>query len=294
MANTKYQPKVSIVTPSYNQAAFIERTVLSVLCQDYANVEYIVVDGASTDGTEEILRKYSSHLEHLIIEPDEGQTDALNKGFKLATGEIVAYINSDDCYANAKVVSDAVKAFQDHSSIDVVYGKRYFINENGVFINAMPYRSFDKDLLYLNDYIPQECVFWRQSLFEKAGAFVNSSFDFAMDYELWLRFLEHDAQFLSIDEVFGLFRWYDGQKSQDAWRTKGLPEIERLHRQYAGRYIEELEMMDYYQQHYFLAHPKQAPELYAFCYHLWENQLTYRRRLLRHPIDQWATELSSK
>ena len=288
MVNSKHLPKVSIVTPSYNQAAFIERTMLSVLHQDYPNVEYIVVDGDSTDDTGKILEKYSDKISHLIIEPDEGQTDALNKGFKLATGEIVAYINSDDCYAGPSVVSSAVNAFQDNDGIDLVYGKRHFINEHGVFINSMPYRSFDKDLLYLNDYIPQECAFWTRKIFDEAGSFVNATFDFAMDYELWLRFLEYDARFLSIDEVFGLFRWYDGQKSQDAWRTKGLPEIERLHRKYTGRYIEESEMMDYYQQHYFRAHPKTEPEAYAFCYHLWEKQLSYRRRLLKQPIDRWA------
>ncbi|NET09113.1 MAG: glycosyltransferase [Symploca sp. SIO2B6] len=292
MVSSEHCPKVSIVTPSYSQAKFIERTLLSVLRQDYPNLEYIVVDGNSTDGSKRILNKYSEKLAHLVIEPDEGQTDALNKGFSLATGEIIAYINSDDCYANETVVSTAVRVLQENNDIDLVYGKRYFVNASGIFINAMPFRPFDRSLLYLNDYIPQECSFWTREIFEKSGSFVNSTFDFAMDYELWLRFLDHGASFLAVNEVFGLFRWYDGQKSQNAWRTKGLPEIERLHRQYTGFYIEEAKMMDYYQQHYFLAHPKEDADAYAFCYRLWEKQLAYRRQILKSPLDLWALDAS--
>jgi glycosyltransferase involved in cell wall biosynthesis len=286
--NSPY-PKVSIVTPSYNQGKFVEKTILSVICQDYPNLEYIVVDAVSKDETKEILEKYADDIDVIIVEPDKGQTDALNKGFNLCTGDILAYLNSDDCYANDTVVSTAVNYFRENPFIDVVYGQRNCIDEKGKFIYCSPYRPFHKEGLYLSDYIPQECTFWRRGIFEKAGSYVDESFHFAMDYELWLRFLSHDAKFLSVEEFFGLFRSYQQQKSIDLWQTVGLPEIARLHQTYLGRYIPEQEMIDYYQEHFFGVNPSVDISAFKFAQHVWGGYTVHKRDILKtKPIDEWG------
>jgi glycosyltransferase involved in cell wall biosynthesis len=290
MEESSVYPKVSIVTPSYNQGKFIERTILSVICQDYPNLEYIVVDAVSKDETKEVLDRYSEHIDVVIIESDTGQANALNKGFKLCTGEVLAYLNSDDCYAAADVISKVVAHFEQNPEMDVVYGQRNSMNEDGYFVYCQPYRPFSKENLYLSDYIPQECTFWRRSIFEKAGPYIDESFNFAMDYELWFRFLKHDAQFLSVEDFFGLFRTYQKQKSIDLWHTLGLPEIARLHRTYLDRYIPEKEMIDYYQEHSFQAHPETQPAAFSFAQHLWGCFTTFKRDLIAAPLDRWAVQ----
>ncbi|HEY9641310.1 MAG TPA: glycosyltransferase family 2 protein [Coleofasciculaceae cyanobacterium] len=285
----KVSPKVSIVTPSYNQGKFIERTILSVICQDYPNLEYIVVDAVSTDQTSAVLEKYQPHIDVLIVEPDRGQTDALNKGFNRSTGEIMAYLNSDDCYADKDVIATAVRYFEQHPDIDVVYGQRNCINANGRFTYCSPYKPFCKDSLLLSDYIAQECVFWRREIFEKAGAYVDESFHFAMDYELWLRFLQHGAKFLAVEEFFGLFRSYQEQKSIELWERVGLPEIARLHELYLGRALPEKEMVDYYQEYFFGSHPVASPDAFRFAQGVWGGFTMYKKELLnKQPLDTWG------
>lgn len=281
-------PKVSIVTPSYNQGKFIEKTILSVICQDYCNLEYILVDAASIDATQEILQVYQPHIDVLIIEPDGGQSEALNKGFRQSTGEIMAYLNSDDCYANKEVISRAVTLFAEHPEIDVIYGQRNSINEEGRFVYCHPYRPFNKEALYLSDYIPQECTFWRRDIFERAGGQIDETFHFAMDYELWLRFLEHDAKFLSVNDYFGLFRTYQEQKSIEQWQTRGLPEIARLHNTYLHRYIPEKEMIDHYYDHFFGIHPEVSRHALEFAQRIWGGFTTFKRDLYNLRLDRWS------
>lgn len=282
-------PKVSIVTPSFNQGKFIERTLLSVIGQNYPNLEYIVVDGASTDSTESILRKYAAHIDALIIEPDRGQADALNKGFRRCTGDLLAYINSDDCYAANDVISRAVNYFQAHPQVDVVYGQRDIINEAGYFVYANPYRPFCAATLKITDYLPQECAFWRRDIFERAGNQIQDNLKFALDYDLWYRFLEQGAEFLSVDEVFGLFRFYQNQKTTEQWWGTGLPEIEQVQRQYCDRPYLECEMDYASQQYYFGADPEREREVYLMARNLWNAFIEYKTTVLgTHPIDQWG------
>jgi glycosyltransferase involved in cell wall biosynthesis len=235
-------PRVSIVTPSFNQGRFIEKTMLSVLRQDYPNIEYIVVDALSTDGTRAVLEKYRNEIDVLLIERDDGQSDALNKGFSRATGDILAYLNSDDCYAHAGVLTSVVRHFQTHPAVDVLYGPRTYINESGRCVNRFPYRRFCAKDLWVSDFIPQECAFWRRRIYEQAGGYIHRDYDFAMDYELWLRFLSRGAHFLAVNERFALFRSYAAQKSLAQWGDKGLREVARLHQQYLGRVPDEREM----------------------------------------------------
>lgn len=281
--------RVSIVTPSFNQGKFIEKTILSVLCQDYSNLEYIVIDGLSNDETSTILHKYKKYIDVVIVEKDDGQSDALNKGFKLATGDILAYLNSDDCYSDKSVISRVATHFNEKSNIDMVYGLREMINEDGYFQYSFPYHPFCKDTLYLTDYIPQECAFWRKEIFEKAGPFISREFDFAMDYELWLRFLDFGANFLAVDDVFGLFRSYASQKTIAQWQSKGLPEIAKLHQKYLGKTMSDEEMQNYFKQHVFGVNPTFHPETGTRHEQLWVYYATLKRQLLcRFPLDAWV------
>jgi glycosyltransferase involved in cell wall biosynthesis len=222
------RPLVSVVTPSFNQARFIERTILSVLCQDYADIEYIVVDGLSTDGTHAVIDRYSDDISVLIRERDSGLADALHKGFTRASGDILAYLNADDCYAHSRVISRAVAYLTDDVDAEVIFGRRILIDESGQFISRWPFVPFDATILRRVDFIPQECCFWRRSAWERAGSCIDRELRFAVDYDLWLRFLKCGARFLSVNETFGLFREHRSQKSQTHWQKEGWPEVRRL------------------------------------------------------------------
>lgn len=280
--------KVSIVTPSFNQGQFIEKTIRSVLCQDYSDIEYIVVDGLSKDSTGYVLDRYRDYIDHIIIEPDEGQSDALNKGFELATGDILAYLNSDDVYANPSVIANLVRHFQ-ANDVDVVYGMRYYISEAGYFYHVYPFRPFNRDIFVWCDYLPQECTFWTRSIFEKAGAFINRDFDFAMDYELWLRFLEQGATFLSVEEPFGLFRQHTYQKSTAHFQQRGLPEIARLHEKYNGSAIPNSIMQQLFWEYVYGVNPSRDLDRYNTYHRQWNTFVDLKIKLLENtPIDEWV------
>jgi glycosyltransferase involved in cell wall biosynthesis len=179
-------PLVSIVTPSFNQARYLESTIRSVLTQDYPNIEYLIVDGGSTDGSPEIIRSYSDRLAWWVSEKDRGQTDAINKGFSRAKGEILAWLNSDDTY-QINAVREAVAYLQDHHEIGLVYGDANFIDENGSVIGHFPAAQTSyKRLRQGYVHIPQQAAFWRAGLWRKVGP-LDPSFYFAMDYDLWVR-----------------------------------------------------------------------------------------------------------
>jgi glycosyltransferase involved in cell wall biosynthesis len=179
-------PLVSIVTPSFNQARYLESTIQSVLEQDYPNIEYIIVDGASTDESVEIIRRYSDRLAWWVSEKDRGQTDAINKGFARANGEILAWLNSDDTYEKT-AVKEAVAFLSDNPGIGMVYGDANFIDEAGRVIGRFNSRQTSYARLR-NGYvhIPQQSSFWRADLWHKVGP-LDPSFYFAMDYDLWIR-----------------------------------------------------------------------------------------------------------
>lgn len=177
--------KISIVTPSYNQAAYLEETIQSVLSQDYANLEYIIVDGGSTDGSVDVIRKYEAKLAYWISEPDDGQAAAINKGFARATGDILAWINSDDKYSSG-AITKAMKLFSDDDQLQLLYGDYFCFTNDGRLI-AKPKIAFDfKIALYVYLMIPQPSSFWTKSLYDKLGG-LNESFHFAFDYDFFLR-----------------------------------------------------------------------------------------------------------
>jgi hypothetical protein len=186
MVQTEGLPLVSIVTPSLNQGRFIEDTIRSVLAQDYPNIEYIVIDGGSTDQTLDILRRYDARL-RWVSEPDSGQSEAINKGFRMAQGEIVAWLNSDDTYL-AGAVTKAVAHLRAHPEVAMVYGEGYLMDEAGRvtrrFPSTEPFNLWR--LVYFSDYILQQTVFWRRCVFEAVGM-LDESLHYGMDWDFWIR-----------------------------------------------------------------------------------------------------------
>lgn len=179
-------PLVSIVTPSYNQAAYLETTIRSVLEQDYPRIEYIVVDGGSNDGSRAIIQRYAGQLAWWVSEKDRGQTDAINKGFAHSSGQILAWLNSDDTYQPG-AIRQAVEYLLNHPAAGMVYGDCNFINAEGVQIGRFPAAQTDfKRLKQGYVHIPQQAAFWRAELWRQVGP-LDPSFYFAMDYDLWVR-----------------------------------------------------------------------------------------------------------
>lgn len=180
-------PLVSIITPSYNQADFLEETIRSVFEQDYPNLEYLVIDGGSKDGSVEIIRQYADRLAYWVSEPDRGQADALNKGLAQAKGEIVAWLNSDDVYRPGAVRA-AVEALQQNPEVGFVYSRLHSIDRGGEIFNTIIYKQFELlDLLSFR-IIGQPTVFMRRAVQQRAGP-LDASYNYLLDHHLWLRML---------------------------------------------------------------------------------------------------------
>lgn len=177
-------PTVTVVTPSYNQGRFIRETIDSVLSQDYPAIEYMVIDGGSTDDTVSILKGYGSRVSW-ISEPDKGQSEAINKGWKRATGEIVAWLNSDDIYLPG-AISTGVTYLQSHPDVGLVYGDGFHMSEEGGALGRFPSEPFSVDRLKETCFIAQPTTFVRRSVIEQVG-FIRDSLRYCMDYDLWIR-----------------------------------------------------------------------------------------------------------
>lgn len=195
-------PKISIITASSNRATTLERSIMSVLNQNYPNVEYIIIDGGSTDGSVEIIKKYERYLSYWVSEPDKGIADAWNKGIIKSTGEIIGMLNSDDWY-EPDIFHAGAKIFQLNPSVDITHGNvRYWNNNKSLYIKR-PYLR-QGAIWKLMPYLFPSC-FIKRSLYEKYGLF-NTSFKITMDYELMLRFFTKGATFLYIDEIIANFQ----------------------------------------------------------------------------------------
>lgn len=220
------QPLVSVVTPSYNQAPFLEETIASVLDQEYRRIEYIIIDGGSTDGSQDIIRHHAHQLAHWKSESDLGQTDAINKGFALASGSILAWLNSDDTY-NPSAVSEAVAYLQDNPEVGMVYGNAYYIDERGNQVGRYPAKATDyKGLRRGVNTVCQQSMFFRASLWREVGP-LDPSFFYAMDYDLWVR-IARIAPIAFHDQYWSNFRLHSDSKSMTA-AARCWPEMMRVH-----------------------------------------------------------------
>ncbi len=231
-------PSISIVTPSYNQGAYIERTINSILDQEYPNLEYIVQDGKSSDNTVEILQRYDSYLKYWQSEKDTGQSNAINKGFQHTTGDIMAYLNSDDILLPGSLHYVA-EFFEKNPNIDVIYSHRVLIDEHDKEIGRWILPRHNSPVLSWADYIPQETLFWRRDIWKKAGGKIDESFCFAMDWDLLLRFREAGANFVRVPRFLGAFRIHSHQKTLAQISQTGNEEMLRLRERCLGRPLAE-------------------------------------------------------
>ncbi len=233
-------PLISIVTPSYEQGRYLERTIYSVLSQSYPRLEYVVQDGGSSDETRAVLERFGGSVTHWTSEPDEGQADAINRGFARTEGEIMAYLNSDDLLLPGSLAYVA-RYFAEHPRVDVVYGHRILIDEHDRQVGAWVLPRHDGRTLTVADYIPQETMFWRREAWERAGARIDTSLTFAIDWDLLLRLREADARMVRLPRYLGAFRVHAEQKTareQLACRS----ESELLQRRVLGRAMSDEEV----------------------------------------------------
>jgi glycosyltransferase involved in cell wall biosynthesis len=229
-------PVISIVTPNFNHGKFIERTIKSVLDQRYPRLEYIVQDAGSTDETREILDRYRDSLAHVASKPDKGQAEGLNRGFRRATGEILAYLNSDDLLLPG-ALHYVARFFHEHPDVDVVYGHRVVIDEYDAEIGRWVLPPHDDEILSWADYVPQETLFWQRRVWEKVGGSIDESFRFAIDWDLLLRFRDAGANFVRLPRFLGAFRAHPHQKTSAEMRDIGSQEMDRIRERCHGRAV---------------------------------------------------------
>ncbi|WP_428035040.1 glycosyltransferase family 2 protein [Amphritea sp.] len=203
---------IAIVTPSFNQAPFVEETIRSVVNQQYPELQYVVIDGGSTDGSQDIIESYADQLHFYTSEPDRGHAHALNKGFTKTDSEIMAWINSDDKYT-PQALHTVARIFELFPEVEWITGFNGLWNKEGVMTTAQrnPKNIYD----YLTGkyrWIQQESTFWRRSLWEKAGGYIDESQKFMVDGELWCRFFQH-AELYSIDAILGGYRIHDENRA---------------------------------------------------------------------------------
>ncbi|QQE12451.1 glycosyltransferase [Planctomycetota bacterium] len=208
-------PRISVITPSYNQADFLERTIKSVLDQNYPNLQYGIVDGGSTDGSAAIIHKYQDKLDFSIIESDRGQVDAINKGLRIANGDILCYLNSDDTLLPGTLFAVA-NYFIENSDCEWLIGNCVEIDAEDKPLRRLkstPVNSLSHAIIREHRLeVPQPAIFWRKELTDKYGLF-NESYNFAFDYDLWCRFLSYGHKLQKIDVDLATYRLHNQSKT---------------------------------------------------------------------------------
>jgi len=242
--NIHSSPRISIVTPSYNQGDFIEDTISAVLSQNYPNLEYIIIDGGSYDHTLDVIKKYEQYLSYWISEPDNGQYNALNKGFAQSTGEIMGWINSDDKYLpwTFLTIAEIFSMFPEVEWLTSSYP--IWLDKRGHPVGCSYFGGFNRDAFmkganlpgrewYSRQAIQQESTFWRRSLWERSGSCLDTSIKVAGDYELWTRFFTH-ADLYALPVPLAGFRHHGNQKSVNQ-KEEYMIEAEKVLRGNGGK-----------------------------------------------------------
>lgn len=224
-------PSICIVTPSYEQPAFLESAVLSILNQGYPKLLYVVQDGGSRDASKEIIARYAQRLRHWASEPDNGQADAIRKGFaqigrELSPDDLMAWLNSDDLLA-PRALGFVASYFAKHRDVDVVYGHRIIINDADREIGRWIMPRHEDDSIEWIDYVPQETLFWRKRAWDVAGG-IDPSFQFALDWDLLARFRQAGCKIVRLPYFLGCFRIHAQQKTTQVIHTTGAQEMSRI------------------------------------------------------------------
>ncbi|MGA2536511.1 MAG: glycosyltransferase family 2 protein [Terracidiphilus sp.] len=205
-------PKISVVVPSLNQSNYLEATLLSILDQSYPDLELIVIDGGSTDGSSEIVRKYAKQIKFWCSEPDGGQTQGLIKGFSRTTGEIQCFLNSDDLFEPG-VLLEVGQYFLKHPGVDAVYGNALWVDFEGKPIRPQKEIPFNRFIfLYTYNYIPGMSMFWRRAIYNQAGG-LNPAFQLAFDADLWMRVSDCGGRIKHTARQWSRMRRYPDQKT---------------------------------------------------------------------------------
>jgi len=242
--NIDYSPRISIVTPSYNHGEFIEETICSVISQNYPNLEYIIIDGDSSDNTVDVIKKYRGSLSYAISEPDDGLYHALNKGFAESSGEIMGWINSDDKHLpwTLQLVAEIFSTLPSVEWLTTAYP--IWFDKRGVPVGCSYYVGFNRHAFFRGTNLPgrkwfsrptiqQESTFWRRTLWERSGGYIDSSLKLAGDYELWARFFTY-ADLLTTTVPLAGFRHHGNQKSV-IQIEEYMIEAEKVLRRYGGK-----------------------------------------------------------
>lgn len=236
-------PIISIITPSYNQAQFLEATITSVLNQSYPNIEYIIIDGGSTDRSSEIIQQYQNHLSYWVSEPDSGQANAINKGLYRATGEFLGWINSDDTLTPG-AITRIVTFLHANPAIDLAYGSINYINLNGKRIGKIypppGTPTFSSQTMIGDRKIVQPGSFWRRRIMNKVG-FLNESYHHVFDYEFWTRIILANGHFAQASgDPLANFRLSPGSKTVSNIHKSGEEELKLLNELLTNPYLSTL------------------------------------------------------
>lgn len=278
-------PLVSIVTPSFNQGRFLRRTIESVLGQDYPNIEYLVLDGGSTDDSREILESYGNRF-YWRSQRDNGQTDAINQGLRQARGDILAYLNSDDVLLPG-AISMVVAHFHAHLNWDLLYGKAHEIGANDEPLGDYPTARFDFERLLQSCCLCQPATFWRRRVMDRLGVF-DASLHYAMDYEYWLRLARAGATLVHVPEFLACTRSHAETKTQSA-RLRVYAEILEVSRRHAA----DASFSQYYAYWHHRCHERTSgwprllrwlPECHWWLAYLHRRAYRWRRRGSRAPL----------
>jgi glycosyltransferase involved in cell wall biosynthesis len=233
-------PTIAITTPNLNQGFTLERTIQSVLSQGYPDLEYTIQDGGSNDDSLSVIQRYENSLKRWASERDQGQADAIVRGFEGTSGEIMAYLNSDDILLPG-ALEFVGRFFAEHPDVDVVYGDRVLIDDHDLEINRWYLPAHDDAAIVWADYIPQETMFWRRRAWETVGG-IDRSFHFAMDWDLILRFRRAGMRFVHLPRLLGAFRISDNQKTKTLLATTGFREMNLLRKRELGYVPSEQEV----------------------------------------------------